>query len=94
MKWIYHFICGVLFLYILFVLLFPARHSAFARHARVGTLYTAISGYIIIIWILYALVWSLGDGFRTFTVDTEIVLFAIVYLPFTVMALISARYSG
>jgi bacteriorhodopsin len=89
MKWIYHAICGVLFAYVLFVLLFPARHSAVARHTRTGILYTAIGGYIIIIWVLNVVVWILGDGFRVLIVDTEIMFFAIVYLSFTVMALIS-----
>jgi bacteriorhodopsin len=83
-KWVYHSIGGVLFLYVLFVLFFPARHSAVARHERVGNLYTEMSGYIIVVRVLYAVVWGLGDGFRMFTVDTEILLFVIVHPLFSI----------
>jgi bacteriorhodopsin len=93
-KFVYYSVCSLLFLYVLFIILFPVRRSAVARHARVGKLYTPISVYVIIIWIMYTVVWSLGDGFRVINIDKEIILFAIVLFFSLNVALILGRSSG
>lgn len=58
----------------------PGRQSAHSRHSNVGKFYTAISLYAISIWSLYAIVWLLGDVNQVLSVDTGVILFAIVLL--------------
>ena len=60
------------------MLLVSARRSAYARHERVGKLFTSICLYEIVVWGLYALVWGLADENQLLSVDVEIILFAMV----------------
>ena len=73
-------ICGILYLYIIFIILIPACRSANSRHAKVGKFYIGITLYAIVVWAIFAVVWGLADENRLFNVDTEIVLFAVVNL--------------
>jgi len=68
-------------LYIVFTLVIGARRASIARGARVGQLFTSISLYTIAIWTLYPIVWALGEGTQKVSVDTEILLYAVVRPP-------------
>lgn len=77
-QWGYYTISCVFYLYIVFTLVISSRHAAIARNSRVGQLFTSISSYTIVIWTFYPIVWALGKGTQRISVDTEILLFAIV----------------
>lgn len=79
-QWGYYAISCLFYLYILFTLVITSRRAAIARNARVGQLFTAISLYTLVVWTLYPVVWALGEGTQKITVNTEILLFAIVRL--------------
>ena len=80
MQWGYFVVSSLSYLYIIFILLVPSRRAAIARNAKVGRLFTAISLYTIIIWTGYPIVWILGEGIQKITVNTEILLYTIVYV--------------
>jgi len=77
-QWGFLAISCLFYLYILFTLVITTRRAAIARNARVGQFFTAFSLYTLVVWALYPVVWVLGEGTQKVTVNTEIVLFAIV----------------
>jgi len=81
-QWAYFAISGLFFIYVVFTLIISSRRAAITRNAKVGRFYTAISVYTIIVWAIYPLIWLLGVGLQKISVDTEILLYAIVRSPF------------
>ena len=67
-----------MYLYIIFTLILSSRRAAIARNAKVGRMFTAISLYTIIVWTMYPIVWVLGSGTQRISVNTEIIIFAVV----------------
>jgi len=67
-----------MYLYVIFTLILSSRRAAIARNAKVGRMFTAISVYTIIVWTMYPIVWALGSGTQRISVNTEIIIFAVV----------------
>ena len=67
-----------MYLYIIFTLILSSRRAAIARNAKVGRMFTAISIYTVIVWSIYPIVWALGEGTQRISVNTEIILYAVV----------------
>jgi bacteriorhodopsin len=63
---------------VVFSLLLSSRHAAIARNPKVGRLFAGISMYTIIVWTIYPIVWALGEGTQRISVNTEILLYAIL----------------
>ena len=78
LQWGYFAISVVFYLYVIFTLFLSARHAAIARNQKVGRLFTAMSTYTVIIWTLYPIVWVLGEGTQRITVNTEIIMYAVL----------------
>jgi bacteriorhodopsin len=74
----YLIVSVLLYLYLIYALLIPARRSAFARSERLGRFYTAITVFSIIVWTAYPTVAQLGDGSQRISVDNEIILHGVV----------------
>jgi len=81
-QWGYFAISGLFFIYVIFTLIISSRRAAITRNAKVGRLFTAISVYTIVVWSFYPIIWILSVGIQKISVDTEILLYAIVRLPF------------
>jgi bacteriorhodopsin len=77
-QWGYFAISSIAFLYVVLKLVISSRRAAITRSASVGKFFTAISLYTIVIWILYPIVWALGEGTQTISVNSEIILYAVV----------------
>jgi bacteriorhodopsin len=77
-QWGYYVISSIAFLYVVLKLVISSRRAAITRSATVGKFFTAISLYTIVIWVLYPIVWALGEGTQRISVNSEIILYAVV----------------
>jgi bacteriorhodopsin len=46
------------------------------RGSKLGRLYTTLTGYTIVVWTAYPIVWGIVAGMRDVSVDAEIITFA------------------
>ena len=77
-KWGWYAMGCVGFLVIIYQLVIPGRRAVSSKDAKTSKLFAAIAGYTLIVWILYPIVWGIGDGSRTWSVDTEIIAYAVL----------------
>ncbi|KAG9244523.1 hypothetical protein BJ878DRAFT_421210 [Calycina marina] len=75
--WIVHAVLA--FLVIVYQLVVPGRRAINAKgDVATGKFYAAIGGYTLVIWILYLVVWGVTEGTRNWSVDTEIIAYAVL----------------
>jgi bacteriorhodopsin len=77
-KWGYYGFSCLAFLVIIYQLAIPGRKAVAARDGKTAKTFTAIAGFTIVIWTLYPIVWAIGDGARLWSVDAEIIAYAIL----------------
>lgn len=77
-KWGWYAMGCVAFLVIIYQLVIPGRRAVASKDAKTSKFFAAIAGYTLIIWTLYPIVWGIGDGSRTWSVDAEIIAYAIL----------------
>ena len=78
-KWGWYAMACVAFLVIVFQLVIPGRRAVKAKGDNAtGRLFAAIGGFTIILWTLYPIVWGIADGARLWSVDSEILAYAIL----------------
>ncbi|KAJ8071055.1 hypothetical protein OCU04_001401 [Sclerotinia nivalis] len=77
-KWGWYAMGCVAFLAIIYQLVIPGRRAVSSRDAKTSKLFTAIAAYTLIVWTLYPIVWGIGDGSRTWSVDAEIIAYAVL----------------
>lgn len=77
-KWGYYAMACAAFLVIIYQLAVPGRRAVAAKDSKTAKLFGSIAGYTLIIWTLYPIVWGIGDGARKWSVDTEIVAYAVL----------------
>jgi bacteriorhodopsin len=77
-KWGWYAMGCVAFLVIIYQLVVPGRRAVSTKDAKTSKLFAAIAGYTLIIWTLYPIVWGIGDGSRTWSVDAEIIAYAVL----------------
>lgn len=77
-KWGYYAMSCVAFLVIIYQLAIPGRRAVAAKDSKTAKLFASIAGFTLIIWTLYPIVWAIGDGARLWSVDAEIVAYAVL----------------
>jgi len=77
-KWGYYAIACISYLVIVYQLVIPGRRAVMSKDSSTSKLYAAIGGFTLILWTLYPIVWAIGDGARKWTVDTEIIAYAVL----------------
>lgn len=77
-KWGYYAMACVAYLVIVYQLVVTGRRSVMAKDSSTAKLFGAIGGFTLILWTLYPIVWGLGEGSRTWSVDGEIIAYAIL----------------
>lgn len=77
-KWGYYFMGIAAFLVVIYQLVVPGRKSVLARDSKTSKFYTSIAAFTLIIWSIYPIAWAIGDGARKISVDTEVVIYAIL----------------
>lgn len=77
-KWGWYTIACIAYLVVIWQLAVHGRGTAEARGQKVGNFFTAIAGFTLVVWTAYPIVWGIADGSRRASVNTEIVLYAIL----------------
>jgi bacteriorhodopsin len=77
-KWGYYAMACIAYLVIVYQLVVSGRRAVRSKDSSTSKLFTSIGGFTIIIWTLYPIVWGIGDGARKWTVDTEIIAYAVL----------------
>jgi len=77
-KWGWYAMACVAYLVIVYQLVVPGRRAVKARDASTSKLFAAIGLYTIVLWTLYPIVWGIADGARKWSVDAEIIAYAVL----------------
>ncbi len=77
-KWGYYAIACIAYLVVVYQLVIPGRQAVKAKDSNTAKLFASIGGYTLILWALYLIVWGIGDGARKWSVDTEIIAYAVL----------------
>jgi len=77
-KWGYYTIACFAYLIIVYELAVPGRRSALAKDGATAKLFASIGAFTFVLWTLYPIVWGLGEGARVWSVDAEILAYAIL----------------
>jgi len=79
-KWGYFVMALVAYLIIIYQLAMPGRRAVKAKSQRTSRLFTSLAAYTMIIWLIYPIVWAVAYGTRRVSVDSEVIVFAILDL--------------
>merc|ERR1712225_190309 len=77
-KWGYYTIACIAYLVIVYQLAVPGRRAVAAKSNSTAKLFASIGGFTLILWTLYPVVWGIGDGARKWSVDAEIIAYAVL----------------
>lgn len=77
-KWGYYAFSCLAYLVIVYQLAVSGRRAVSNKQNSTANLFAAIGGFTLILWTLYPIVWGIGDGARKWSVDSEIVAYAIL----------------
>jgi len=77
-KWGWYTMACVAYLVVVYQLVVSGRRSVMAKSGNTAKLFASIGGFTLILWTLYPVVWGIGDGARKWSVDAEIVAYAIL----------------
>jgi bacteriorhodopsin len=77
-KWGWYAISCFAYLVVLWQLVISGRRAVLGKDNSTGKLFATIGGFTLILWTLYPVVWALGEGTRQWSVDGEIVAYAIL----------------
>jgi len=77
-KWGWYTLACLAYLVVIFQLVWQGRASAVAKGGKVGSFFSAIGGFTLIIWTVYPIVWGIADGSRNMSVDQEIIAYAVL----------------
>jgi bacteriorhodopsin len=77
-KWGYYAFSCIAYLVIVYQLAVGGRAAVKSKDSSTSTLFASIGAFTLILWTLYPIVWGIGDGARKWSVDTEIVAYAVL----------------
>jgi bacteriorhodopsin len=77
-KWGYYAMACVAYLVIVYQLVIPGRRAVTTKGNATAKLFASIGGFTLILWTLYPIVWGIGDGARKWSVDGEIIAYAVL----------------
>jgi len=77
-KWGWYTIACIAFLVVIWNLAVNGRAGVRNKHNDVAKFYGAISGYTILVWLAYPIIWAVADGARLLSVNQEIIAYAVL----------------
>lgn len=77
-KWGWYAIGCISYLVVIWHLAVNGRAQAKAKGSKVGQFFIAITGFTIIVWTAYPIVWGIASGARKMSVDSEIIAYAVL----------------
>lgn len=77
-KWGWYAMACAAYLVIVWQLAVAGRRAVASKGNATAKLFTAIGGFTLILWTLYPVVWGIGEGARKWSVDAEIIAYAVL----------------
>jgi len=77
-KWGWYAMANAAFIVLIYAVAVPGRRSVAAKDSKTSSLFASIGGFTLILWVMYPIVWGISDGARLWSVDAEIVAYAIL----------------
>jgi len=77
-KWGWYAMACVAYLVVIYQLAIPGRRAVLSKDNKTAKLFASIGGFTLILWTLYPIVWGISDGARQWSVDTEIIAYAVL----------------
>jgi len=77
-KWGWYAMACVAYLVIVYQLAVSGRRAVASKDSKTAKLFGAIGGFTLVLWTLYPIVWGIGDGARVWSVDAEIIAYAVL----------------
>lgn len=77
-RWGYLTLGCLAYLVILYQLIWNGRENIRTRDRKTIVFYTSITGFTIILWTLYPIVWGVSEGAHYIDVDSEILAYAVL----------------
>jgi bacteriorhodopsin len=77
-KWGWYAIGCIAYLFVVWHIGVIGARTVQARGAKVGKLFGSLSLFTLVLWTAYPIVWGIADGARKVTVDTEIIIYAVL----------------
>jgi bacteriorhodopsin len=77
-KWGWYAIGCIAYLFVVWHVGVIGGRTVQARGAKVGKLFGSLSVFTLVLWTAYPIVWGIADGARKVSVNTEIVIYAVL----------------
>lgn len=77
-KWGYYTFSCIAYLTIVYQLVIPGRRKVALKGNSSAKLFASIGAFTLILWTLYPIVWGISDGAQKWSLDSEIVAYAIL----------------
>ena len=77
-TWGWYAIACIAYLFIVYILAVGGRRAVASKSNATAKLFYAIGGFTLVLWTLYPVVWGISDGARKWSVDTEIIAYAVL----------------
>lgn len=77
-KWGYYAMAILAYFVIIYELAVPGSRTVKSKDNQTAKLFASIGGYTLLLWTLYPVVWGLGEGARVWSVDAEIMAYAVL----------------
>lgn len=77
-TWGWYAMACVAYLFIVYILAVGGRRTVASKSSATAKLFASIGGFTLVLWTLYPIVWGIADGARIWSVDTEIIAYAVL----------------
>lgn len=68
----------IAFFWIIYTVLVTGISNVKAKGVKVQRFFTLLSGYTLILWLAYPIVWAVASGTRHLSVNAEIIAYAVL----------------
>jgi len=77
-KWGWYTIACIAYLVIIYQLALNGRKAVEGKDSKTKAFYASISGFTLLLWTIYPIIWGIADGAHVVGVDAEIVGYAVL----------------
>jgi len=77
-RWGFYIFSWLAYLVVVYQLVVSGRRNAVNKGTGTARLFSAMGGFILILWTVYPIIWALGAGGLKMTVDSEIIWYAVL----------------
>ncbi|KAL1956077.1 hypothetical protein VTO42DRAFT_7672 [Malbranchea cinnamomea] len=77
-TWAWYTISCLAYLTVVYQIAFRGRRATLAKDQQTRKFYSSIAGFSMVVLLIYPIIWAASSNARRMTVDTEIIIYAIL----------------